>query len=683
MKRKFTANSRLINDLFTRYLNTYFAFSELLNNSIQASAENVWIDITYSKPSEVTDKVIKKIVVKDDGVGVHINDVKERLLNIGTANKVDGKGIGRFASLQIGKKVEIETIAYDSDDDTYSKINIPLEYSVFSSAQNIDEIEINTIEEILVGENYDTYYQVTITQLFDYVETGNSIRNKITAKFLKENLPLALFESYPMLIFNKKVNFHLNNNVINPSSFIDGDPTNKIIDYKDRKGVTHQIELNAIKLKSTLDKRKVFVTSTNAGVKTIVTGYEFDADWLNPQIGDWFVYLNIDTLPTNLFRNLDMGDLDPVVSHFRKHVKIIVSDFFRVRNQQYENFQDKLHSDKYYPYKKHNGRQKIISKTIVFDKLAYIVEEKYQVLQNDQKLREVVYPLIDRAIGNTDITEVLKSILKLSDDFIGKFRQIMDRADLEDLLLFNEKVVNKLQSISFLEKLIYTDISKHVKERTELHKILENMLWVFGEEYNDSTNLLSDKSLYKNLFDLRNKVMKTEISKKKNDNVIESVKGKSKSITDLFLYSEKIIDEDKKEVLIVELKAPRVKIGHKEIEQAQKYAYEIENQGSFSDQLHYTIILVSSDLNARGKQQFKGANKAFNHPYLFWKNENENISIWIVKWSDLFYNLKRKLNYMSKGLKIKDNSVLETIKEEFSTLELTKLRSHLKKVSVN
>ncbi len=76
MRRKFTANSRLINDLFTRYLNTYFAFSELLNNSIQASAENIWITITYSPSEEVTDKMIKKIVVRDDGVGVHINDVK-------------------------------------------------------------------------------------------------------------------------------------------------------------------------------------------------------------------------------------------------------------------------------------------------------------------------------------------------------------------------------------------------------------------------------------------------------------------------------------------------------------------------------------------------------------------------------------------------------------------------------
>jgi len=682
MKRKFTANSRLINDLFTRYLNTYFAFSELLNNSIQASAEKIIINITYAKEAKITDKPISQIVIKDDGVGVHINDVKRRLLNIGTANKKDGKGIGRFAALQIAKTIEIETVAYDSDDDTFSKIVIPLKHSDFNASQNIDEIEIETIETVLKGKKHKTYYQVTITDFYDSIETASSIRNKMISKFSKANLPQALFESYPLIVFNKKVEFTLNGIKLNPKQFTDGKPTEVKHTYKDNKGIEHHLQLSAIKLKSNLDKRKIFITSTNSGVKAIVTGYEFDADWLSPQVGDWFVYLNVDTLPTNLFRNLDMGDLDPMVSHFRKHIKNLVSDFFREYNQQYENFQERLHSDKYYPYRPKNGKRKKGTKIAVFDKLAYIVEEKYQVLKNNQKLREVVYPLIDRAIGNTEMTEVLKNVLKLNDNFIKRFKKIMDSADLEDLLVFNEKVLHKLESIYFLEKMIYTDVAKFVRERAELHKILENMLWIFGERYNDSTNLFSDKSLHNNLKSLQDEVLVTKISKK-NDNLIEGIKGKSKSITDLFMYSEKIIDDDEKEVLVVELKAPRVKIGPKEIEQAEKYAYEIEKQGKFSDQIKFTIILVSSDLSDRGKHKFKGANKMYNHSYLYWQNEAENISIWIVKWSDLFDNLKRKLNYMSKGLNIKDKSILKTIEDEFSSLTLTKLSSQLRKVSVN
>jgi|GEM_PF-4269176 len=42
-----------------------------------------------------------------------------------------------------------------------------------------------------------------------------------------------------------------------------------------------------------IDKRKVFLTTLNAGIQTIATGFEYDAEWLS-LIGDWFVYISGD-----------------------------------------------------------------------------------------------------------------------------------------------------------------------------------------------------------------------------------------------------------------------------------------------------------------------------------------------------------------------------------------------------
>ncbi|MBK9417491.1 MAG: ATP-binding protein [Flavobacteriales bacterium] len=89
MKRKFTTNSRVVNDLFTRYLNTFYAFAELLNNSIQATAKNIWIDVTYN--GDMADVPIGSISVRDDGHGVHVSEIDPRLFNIGTTNKQHGK----------------------------------------------------------------------------------------------------------------------------------------------------------------------------------------------------------------------------------------------------------------------------------------------------------------------------------------------------------------------------------------------------------------------------------------------------------------------------------------------------------------------------------------------------------------------------------------------------------------
>lgn len=48
MNRKLTTNSRLVNELFANYISTFTAFCELMNNSIQAKAKNIWIERDYN-----------------------------------------------------------------------------------------------------------------------------------------------------------------------------------------------------------------------------------------------------------------------------------------------------------------------------------------------------------------------------------------------------------------------------------------------------------------------------------------------------------------------------------------------------------------------------------------------------------------------------------------------------------
>lgn len=75
MNRKLTTNSRLVNELFANYISTFTAFCELINNSIQAKANNVWIDIDYTDNSEIHPTIISQITIKDDGIGVHRNEL--------------------------------------------------------------------------------------------------------------------------------------------------------------------------------------------------------------------------------------------------------------------------------------------------------------------------------------------------------------------------------------------------------------------------------------------------------------------------------------------------------------------------------------------------------------------------------------------------------------------------------
>ena len=171
MNRKLTTNSRLVNELFANYISTFTAFCELINNSIQAKANNVWIDIDYTDNSEIHPTIISQITIKDDGIGVHRNELEKKLLDIGTTNKVGGKGIGRFASFQLGKSVMIETVGFSSSKNNYSKVQIPLHFDMFGKNLNVSEIDIDSKEETLSGKKYNTYYKVEISEFYTFLIT--------------------------------------------------------------------------------------------------------------------------------------------------------------------------------------------------------------------------------------------------------------------------------------------------------------------------------------------------------------------------------------------------------------------------------------------------------------------------------------------------------------------------------
>ena len=195
----FSTNSRVIKDFLTQYKNTFYAFCELINNSIQESSTTIDIKIDYSK-TELTKAPVKKIIIKDNGNGVSLADFDKKILEIGTDVKKGGQGVGRFSALQIGSNVEIETVGYDDKLKKYTKVNLPINSALFENRKLVD-MEFPANEEILVGK-FNTYYQVTIKALHHNQNIKTDKKNKIAKELLEENIRLSLFEQYPYEIFN-------------------------------------------------------------------------------------------------------------------------------------------------------------------------------------------------------------------------------------------------------------------------------------------------------------------------------------------------------------------------------------------------------------------------------------------------------------------------------------------------
>lgn len=674
--KKITTNSRVIKELLTQYTDTFIALKELINNAIQANADRIDIDIVYSEEL-IYKSGIKKIIITDNGHGVPYSEFDNKILEIGTTAKLSGQGIGRFSTFQLGELMHIETVAYDPAKEDYSKTTFSIDTTDFRDAQ-LEQTEFKVDYEYF-KKKVHTYYKVTIENLHHNLNPKPARRNLITQNFLQQNIHQSLFENYPFEIFHGKVKFSVSGVEIKRDDFLIDLPIKKTIQHIDRKGESHDIKFYFYNIKSYLQKVKVFFQIDNAGIKSVAHEYTYSSDWYTPDLGTWFIYIESKFFNFDLFRNLDIETLgEEEIRGLKENIKNTINEFFKSRNKKFEKFLNDLENDKYYPYK--NDAPASISQEIIFKKAAYLIEEEHGLIKKNDKIRTFIYPLLDRAISNGDIEYIFKQILQMSDDGVQKFRSLLDKTEIEDVVHFANLVADKLEFLQFLHELIYGKVSNYLKERSQLHKIVENELWLFGESYNSTPHLWSDKKVGNILKELRDKHFNYSPSEE-DGNLIE-LEGTPDDITDLFFMNEKVNDSDEREIMVVELKAPKCAISEKELNQIDRYAFTIEeHSGIPSIKVKYKLLLISSKLTKFAKSKVKSRRTNFpDHPFLYDKKTEKNIEVYVMEWSELIEQNKRKLGYLSNQLRIKDKSVNDKFEMEYSELITEKISAQLRLV---
>ncbi len=677
-KRKITTNSRVLSDLLTKYKNPFFAFCELINNSIQAKASEIIIDIDYPKKNTLSSTPIKSIKIHDNGHGVSISEFENRILEVGTTAKQDGHGIGRFGAFQIGRKIEIESVAWDDSIKNFTKVVLPINTDDFNR-RGLKDIDFITSEEVLKGKR-NPYYSVSIKNLHQSTQEKIARKNRISEELYPQNIRFSLFEKYPYEIFNDSVSFSVNGKKLNRSEFIHEKPIIQKVKYTDIRGVDHNLKFCFYNVKLTVPKVKVFLQVENGGIKSVAHEYTYSSDWHSPESGAWFIYVESSYFTVDLFRNIDLEDMgDEELTKLKQLIRSTVTDFFISRNTRFENFKNTLTDDESYPYREHSAASQ--SQEVIFHKVAFLVEEQYKLLEKDSKLKNLIYPLIDRAIADGNIVGIFDKLLKLDKKSVDKFHELLEKTELENVVHFANQVADKIEFIDFLHVLVYGDLAQVIKERSQLHKIIEKHLWLFGEAYSDTPRLWSDRKIGNILNEIRTEHLVYDPTTK-DGNLIEHEGDELNEITDLFFTNEKITDDGSKEYMIVELKSPKCLIGKKEIAQIDSYAYTIEKHAGLpSDNTKYRMYLVSSRINDYAKSKMNSAFDKYHVPFLYEKKTQKDIEIYIISWADILERNKRKLGYLSKQLKVKDRSVKDKFENEYSELLNAKVRTTLTRIA--
>lgn len=306
----------------------------------------------------------------------------------------------------------------------------------------------------------------------------------------------------------------------------------------------------------------------------------------------------------------------------------------------------------------------------MFDHAAYILEEDQKLEETQSAARKLIYPLLNKVIedGNTEF--LVENIIGLSDKSREKYKELLDITNLDQIVNFSSSVAKKLQFLDFLHDITYGDISKWLKERSQLHKIVEKELWLFGEEYGASTVLWSDTKLANNLDQLHSDYLDYEPTDDE-ENLIAEYKEKFGDITDLFFYNERKLGNNRREVMIVELKAPYCKLSQKELNQVEKYAFKIEEMAVFPKvNTTYKILLISSESTRMAKSLLRSGRKDPNDPFRYrtLSEDGADIRIYMMTWQELIDIDRQRLTYMSDTLKVKEQDANDYFQKNYPEL---------------
>jgi len=216
--------------------------------------------------------------------------------------------------------------------------------------------------------------------------------------------------------------------------------------------------------------------------------------------------------------------------------------------------------------------------------------------------------------------------------------------------------LHKAKCLAGLEQILFDPgIKRRLKERSQLHKSLEENTWLFGEEYNLS---VSDRGLTAVLAKHR-EILGNEIVIDKPVRHVSQERG----IVDLMLSRTlRRHRADELEHLIVELKRPQVKIGDKEVAQIEKYAISVAADEPFRTVkgVKWTFWAISDDVDKYARYRMGEGGVI---------SSKDNILVGIKTWGQIVEENKARLQFFQERLEhqVDDSSTLAHLPEKYRT----------------
>lgn len=643
MNYAYSVQLTIQNDLISKLGKTSLvdALIELIWNSLDADALNVKVVFEDNGLDSLT-----SIKVIDDGMGIPFAEAKSIFKNLGGSKKknklkseihnrfLHGKeGKGRLKAFSLGATVNW-TITYK--DEASQKL---FTYKVGMHLNNPSDVKIS---EPIETQNHSTG---VVLEAFDIHKQVKSLTETSKAKILET------FASY--LYDYKNINLEIAGERIDPTKII-GSISSFNLDLINYESKDYPCKLRLTEWISSKQKPSTFLCC-NHGIPYL----KLDMGWYYPN-KKYTAYIESEAVIDMLNNHgLDLAIMNGSVQTNLALAQDIIKTHFRAQEaEKAATLVEEWKKEDIYPYD--SMTTNIIEKVErqVFDIVASTVSYNIDKFEKTSKEnRKFQFRLLKQALETNprSLQMIINEVLNLSSDEQDDLAELLKDVSLSSIISASKIVTDRLKFIHGLENIINSkEGKKNLKERTQLHRMLAENCWVFGEEFFLSVD---DQSLTECL---------KQHSKFLNEDVdiLEAVEHptKERGIVDLMLT--KTTRNNKPNTahhLVIELKRPNVKIGREEISQIQDYADAIRSDSRFSKtKVKWTFIAISLDRNMN-----------LDSRYIDIENgviaQKDNYVILVKTWAEVFDECKAKLQFFQERLGYKAKAIdgIEHLQKHF------------------
>ena len=595
---------------------------ELVWNAIDAEAENVRVIVAESPLGGV-----EEVRVEDDGHGMTRADIDEEFAHLGGSWKrlaqhsKHGKrvlhgaeGKGRWRAFTIGPEVQWTTVA--PPDPPREKT------AVTGRSDRLGGFDVS--DAVPTEEPTGTVVKVMCAQPGPSGLLGDKAPKVLTATLAlhlqryRDSLTVTYRGTRldPGALQERTTDYGLDV----PSGYGDGKLT--VIEWSEDVDVKRGLFL--------CDSSGVVLDDLKAGIQA--KGFEFTA------------YVQWDGF-REMSDRLWQADTDETLAPVVESAKSKLREHFKLRRDEnkrtiVQNWKDQ----RVYPYSGEPQEEPAKVTRDLFDVVAVTAAPAVNA-SDDPVARRFSLSLIREALENnpTSLRRVLTEVLQLPQESLDELNALLDQTSLTEIISASRLIANRLAFIEALKLMVFEpELKGKVKERSQLHRILAAETWIFGEEFNLTTD---DQSLTSALKQHIRLLGREELTV--SEPVVDE-DGKERVI-DLLLARRVEQARNRREHLVVELKAPKVKVGPDEITQIKNYAYTVADDSRFNmTDVKWGFVVVSTDLNAFA---VKEAAQFQREPGLVSITEDGRVRVWIKTWAQVIGDAEHRHKFVQEALR--------------------------------